>query len=274
MNIFLAGKQKGRIDHKLPELRLATEKTITRIISWTAMITSKGGRMEQKDRDYILRLFPAVVKIKDGDIREKVIQTWLNSWKRSNFLRIEDVHQFEPARDRIPYTNVDHTNQVCQACERMATIPAEILSLKLNPDYLLAGALLHDVDKMVIFDAQTGGWTEAGRRTSHALAGAAMARAEGPFLRNQKVPPRQDSSSGTAGLQWRFLNQLKRWGEKFILTLFPNFLRIHTLSDLSSRTHPNREIASSRRLHDHGISPKGKDAKTGSRLYFEAIPYY
>jgi HD superfamily phosphodiesterase len=32
---------------------------------------------------------------------------------------------------------------------------------------------------MVVFDAQTGGWTEAGRRTPHAVAGASMARAEG-----------------------------------------------------------------------------------------------
>ncbi|MGA2955096.1 MAG: HD domain-containing protein [Thermodesulfobacteriota bacterium] len=135
--------------------------------------------MEKKDRDYILSLFPTIVKIKDRDLREKVIQTWFNAWKRSNFLRIEDVHQFEPARERINYTNVDHTNQVCQACERMATIPSKILGLQLNLDYLRAGALLHDVDKMVVFDAQTGGGTEAGRRTPHAVAGASMARAEG-----------------------------------------------------------------------------------------------
>ncbi len=135
--------------------------------------------MEKKDRDYILSLFPTIVRIKDRDLREKVIRTWFNAWKRSNFLRIEDVHQFEPARNRIHYTNVDHTNQVCQACERMATIPSEILGLQLNLDYLRAGALLHDVDKMVVFDAQTGGWTEAGRRTPHAVAGASMARAEG-----------------------------------------------------------------------------------------------
>lgn len=135
--------------------------------------------MEKKDRDYILSLFPTIVKIKDRDLREKVIQTWFNAWKRSNFLRIEDVHQFEPARKHINYTNVDHTNQVCQACERMATIPSKILGLQLNLDYLRAGALLHDVDKMVVFDAQTGGGTEAGRRTPHAVAGASMARAEG-----------------------------------------------------------------------------------------------
>lgn len=135
--------------------------------------------MEQKDRDYILRLFPTIVKIKDGGIREKVIQTWFNAWKRSNFSRIEEVHQFEPAREFIAYSNVDHTNQVCQASEKMAALLAEVLELKLHMDYLLAGALLHDVDKMVIFDAQTGGWTEAGRQTSHAVAGASMARAEG-----------------------------------------------------------------------------------------------
>lgn len=135
--------------------------------------------MEQKDRDYILRLFPDIVRIKDEGMREKVIQTWFKAWKRSNFPRIEDVHQFEPARDYITYTNVDHTNQVVQACAMMAMIPPEILNLPLNQDYLLVGALLHDVDKMVIFDAQTGGWTEAGRRTPHAVAGASMARAEG-----------------------------------------------------------------------------------------------
>lgn len=135
--------------------------------------------MEKKDRDYILGLFPTIVKIQDSDIREKVIQTWFQAWKRGNFLRIEDAHQFEPARDRIVYTNVDHTNQVCRACEKMAEMAFEVLNLKLNMDSLLAGALLHDVDKMVIFDARTGGWTEAGRRTSHALEGASMARAEG-----------------------------------------------------------------------------------------------
>jgi 7,8-dihydroneopterin 2',3'-cyclic phosphate phosphodiesterase len=135
--------------------------------------------MLQSDREYILRLFPAVSKIKDSGIREKVIGTWVTAWKRGNFSRIEEAHQFEPARKQIAYTNVDHTNQVCGACDKMATIASEILGLKLNMDYLLAGALLHDVDKMVIFDAQSGGWTEAGRRTSHAVMGASMARAEG-----------------------------------------------------------------------------------------------
>jgi putative nucleotidyltransferase with HDIG domain len=135
--------------------------------------------MERKDRDYVVRLFPALVKIKDEGVRDRVIQTWMHAWRHSNFLRIEDVHQYEPARGHISYTNVDHTNQVCQSCEKMAAIATEILNLDLNVDYLLAGALLHDVDKMMIFDAKTGGFTEMGRQYPHAVAGAVLARAEG-----------------------------------------------------------------------------------------------
>jgi hypothetical protein len=116
--------------------------------------------MQKQDQDYILSLFPAIEKIKDDGIRQKVILTWYNAWKRGNFSRIEDGHQFEPARERIAYTNVDHTNQVCRACERMGEMVAEVLNLQVTMDYLLAGALLHDVDKMVIFDARTGGFTE------------------------------------------------------------------------------------------------------------------
>ena len=135
--------------------------------------------MEWKDRDYVVRLFPALGKITDEGVRDKVIQTWIHAWRRSNFQRIEDVHQYEPAREYISYSNVDHTNQVCQACEKMAAVATELLNLDLNMDNLLAGALLHDVDKMIIFDAKTGGFTEMGRQSSHAVAGAALARAEG-----------------------------------------------------------------------------------------------
>jgi putative nucleotidyltransferase with HDIG domain len=135
--------------------------------------------MEQKDRDYIIGLFPAILRIKEEMIRDRVVQTWHHAWKRSNFRRIEDLHQYEPAREYLSYSNVDHTNQVCQAAQGMAVLTAESLHLKVNLDHLLAGALLHDVDKMVIFDAKTGGWTETGRRVPHAVEGAVMARSEG-----------------------------------------------------------------------------------------------
>ncbi|MBW2146084.1 MAG: HD domain-containing protein [Deltaproteobacteria bacterium] len=135
--------------------------------------------MQQKDKDYIIRLFPAIKKISDRRIRDKVVRTWYNAWKRSNFPRIEDLHQFEPARDCIEYSNRDHTNQVCRAAEKMGAMLADSSGLEVRMDYLLAGAVLHDVDKIVIFDAKTGGLTDTGRRFAHAVMGAAMALMEG-----------------------------------------------------------------------------------------------
>ena len=138
-----------------------------------------GGKMKKRDKDYILKLFPAIKKIKDPELSQKVILLWYKAWKRSNFPRIELAHQFEPARDRLAYTNVDHTNQVCRFCEELGKVLARRLKLSVNMDILLAGAVLHDVDKMIIFDAKTGGFTETGRRFTHAAMGAAMALAEG-----------------------------------------------------------------------------------------------
>jgi putative nucleotidyltransferase with HDIG domain len=135
--------------------------------------------MKKGDQDYILKLFPAIKKIKDPELSQKVILLWYKAWKRGNFPRIEQAHQFEPARDRLTYTNVDHTNQVCQLCEELGKVLPRVLNLPVNMDFLLAGAVLHDVDKMMIFDAKTGGFTETGRRFSHAAMGAAMALAEG-----------------------------------------------------------------------------------------------
>ncbi len=135
--------------------------------------------MDRKDQEHISELFPAIRDIKSQAIQEKVYRVWFNAWKRGNFPAIEKVHQFEPARDYISYSNVEHTNQVCKVCEKIAAGVSEGMKVELNMDYLLAGALLHDVDKIVVFDFRTGGWTEEGRRTPHALKGAAMARAEG-----------------------------------------------------------------------------------------------
>ena len=135
--------------------------------------------MEEEDRRYIRQLFPAIERIQDQSMRERVISTWFHAWKRSNFPRIEDLHQFEPARKRIAYTNVEHTNHVWQACENAAATVTAMVPLKIHMDEFIAGVILHDVDKIVIFDYQTGGFSETGRKFAHAVMGATMAMMEG-----------------------------------------------------------------------------------------------
>ncbi len=135
--------------------------------------------MTKADKDHISRLFPAIRKIQNEGIREKVILTAYHAWKGGNFEHIEDAHQWEPVRSRISYTNVEHTNQVCQASEKMADLLEEMLKIRIQRDNLLAGAILHDVDKLVIFDARSGGFRESGGKLKHAETGASLARKEG-----------------------------------------------------------------------------------------------
>jgi putative nucleotidyltransferase with HDIG domain len=164
--------------------------------------------MEKKDRDSIRQLFPTIEKIKSADLQEKVILSWYHAWKRSNFPGIEMLHQFEPARARIAYTNVEHTNQVCLACDRTAEMLTEVLGQDINREDLMAGAILHDVDKIVIFDFKTGGFTATGRRFAHAVMGASMALMEG-------LP---ESVAHIIGAHsWRFSPTLPATGEALIL---------------------------------------------------------
>ena len=135
--------------------------------------------MRNQDREYISGLFPAIDKIRDGELREKVIQTWYHAWKRGTFQSIEQIHQFEPLRNRIDYSNVDHTNQVVQACEVVSRLLGDMFKVHVNMDHLFAGAVLHDVDKAVIFDAEAGGLTKTGKKFPHTVMGATMALMEG-----------------------------------------------------------------------------------------------
>lgn len=135
--------------------------------------------MEAKDRKYIEDLFPAVKEIKDADIREKVCRLWWQTWRASNFERIEDLSQWEPAREVVKWTNVDHTNQVTRCAMAMGRLLEEMNPVKVNMDYIIAGALLHDVDKLVLFDSKTGSHTEIGLKFAHATYGAHAALAIG-----------------------------------------------------------------------------------------------
>jgi len=135
--------------------------------------------MNMKDRKYIKGLFPAVRDISNPDIREKVCLLWHRMWKESNFEKIEDLSQWEPARDIVNWTNVDHTNQVTRCAVAIGKLFEEMYSITIDMDYIIAGSLLHDVDKLVIFDSKTGAHTELGDKFAHATYGGHAALAVG-----------------------------------------------------------------------------------------------
>ena len=130
--------------------------------------------MEAK-QDYIKRLFPRVNDIKDVEIREKVISVWWNAWKESKFSKIEQVSQWEPSREKLNISNVEHTNQVVECALAIAGIVEREQNLTINMDKLIAASILHDVDKILMFDPSTGDTTPLGTYLPHTGISAHLA---------------------------------------------------------------------------------------------------
>jgi len=122
------------------------------------------------------KLIELAEKIKDKKLREKTIQL-LNEPELTNpsFAK----HQKEDIENvRVPFSVggvivyrevVKHTIAVTELCMRIADVVEEIYGIKVNRDYLIAGALLHDI--MKVFE-----WREGARSDillDHTFLGAA-----------------------------------------------------------------------------------------------------
>lgn len=121
----------------------------------------------QRKEEYIQKLFPRINDIKDAEIREKVVSVWWDAWKESKFARIEDLSQWEPSREELNITNVEHTNQVVECAIAIAQVVERKQSIKINMDTLIAASILHDADKILMFDPSTGNTTPLGTYLPH-----------------------------------------------------------------------------------------------------------
>lgn len=121
----------------------------------------------EKNGQYIQRLFPRIIDIKDVDIRVKVISVWRDAWKKSAFSEIEDLSQWQPAKEEISISNIDHTNQVVECAIAIAKVVEREQNVKINMDTLIAASILHDADKILMFDPSSGEATPMGTYLPH-----------------------------------------------------------------------------------------------------------
>ena len=126
-------------------------------------------------KDYIKKLFPRVNDIKDLEIREKVVSVWWDAWKESKFSGIEHLSQWEPSREKLNISNVEHTNQVVECAIAIAQVVERMQNLNINMDTLIAASILHDVDKILMFDPSTGDATPLGTYLPHTGIAAHLA---------------------------------------------------------------------------------------------------
>jgi putative nucleotidyltransferase with HDIG domain len=118
-------------------------------------------------------LFPEIDLIGDHSLREQVVQVWDTALVRSAFDDASAV-PFTLLIEDLDDTLVHHTGRVT----RMAIAAARSRS-DLDLDTVVAGALLHDVGKLLEYEPLPDGSvvkSEMGKRLRHPVSGAALAQ--------------------------------------------------------------------------------------------------
>ena len=122
------------------------------------------------------RIFPEIANIEDAELRRKVARAWE--------LAAEERGWSEEDLANIPFTLliptkkslVEHTRRVTRMAMAIADARGD-----LNRDLLIAGALLHDVGKLLEYEKADDGVrkSEYGRRIRHPVSGAMLAEKVG-----------------------------------------------------------------------------------------------
>lgn len=132
----------------------------------------------ETERNALTKQLPLIKEISDSNLRNLVIEIWAKLWRESPYENITEAPNYTTELSKGNETLVRHTNAVAKMAEAIAREFQQIYGVSVNHDYLLAGSILHDVDKLVLYERQGDhiGITELGRKTTHGEYGARVAR--------------------------------------------------------------------------------------------------
>jgi putative nucleotidyltransferase with HDIG domain len=130
-------------------------------------------------REKIIELIPEINLISDAELREKTLQIWEEAIKAGGW-KPEDLNKipFTLLIKDAPVTFLEHTRGVTKVCLAVADVFAEVYGdrIPINRDYLLAGALLHDIGKLLEFTVNDGTVikSKSGRYLRHPFSGVGI----------------------------------------------------------------------------------------------------
>ena len=111
--------------------------------------------------------------IKDEGLREKVVEVWKKAADQGKWERLDDVPFTLLIKDSGKLT--DHTRRIARLAKNVMDARME----NLDSDYLIAGALLHDVGKLLEYELKDDGSvvkSEFGSRVRHPVSGSQLAK--------------------------------------------------------------------------------------------------
>jgi putative nucleotidyltransferase with HDIG domain len=135
-------------------------------------------------REELLRIMPQFKLIEDADMQEKTIKVWIEAMKKSGWT-FDDLRQmpFTLLIENTSVSIIEHTRAVARCSMEIAEVFDKEYNekIRVNRDYLLAGAMLHDVGKLFEYKRVKGKFvkSEEGKLLRHPISGAAFASQHG-----------------------------------------------------------------------------------------------
>jgi putative nucleotidyltransferase with HDIG domain len=135
-------------------------------------------------KNELLKLIPEFDLINDSDLKGKTLRVWIKAlkvrgMKPDDMLRMPFTLLIKPC----PANFVEHTRGVVQVSYAAAQALQKVYGEKipLSMDYLLSGALLHDVGKILEYVEKDGQFVKSreGKYLRHPFSGVGLAFDEG-----------------------------------------------------------------------------------------------
>ena len=110
--------------------------------------------------------------IKDSNLRNQVINCWVEAAKRGKWANVEDA----------PFTLlIDNSGKLTDHTKRITHIAKAVYDIRddpINLDFLIAGAILHDVGKLLEYVKKDGKYVKGkyGEKFRHPVSGALLAK--------------------------------------------------------------------------------------------------
>ncbi len=135
-------------------------------------------------KDKLLELIPEFNEIKNPDLRDKTIKAWTMAMEKGGWEPTDlGMIPFTLLIKDTPVSFLEHTRAVTQICMGMAKALGATLGNKLpiNWDYLVAGAILHDVGKLLEYRREGLQYTKSasGKLLRHPFSGVQIATLAG-----------------------------------------------------------------------------------------------
>ena len=123
------------------------------------------------EQDHVIETLPELLKITDGEMRQAVIKVYVQMMRMAGLDDLNSIPFTTTYKTEVPYP------VHIRAVTNMAISLAEVLAdtgQKVKMDILIAGALLHDVGKLLEYSDGTGKYS--GDMLKHTFTGMAVAQ--------------------------------------------------------------------------------------------------